>query len=178
MKRLDIVNGKIKKLSSILFDTSFNNSSNEDIELVKSELRRYVLEKKAIYQRNYDKRIKEMPWLKEHETYKELLTPNVEFNALFLELIHKYPYIVDDMNFLMPIVNFINGGDKLARLRELLSMRRYVFIDCEFLNKINHPNYENMKEIFRSLTLTSSNKFREFLKSQLLEIIGFMIIHV
>lgn len=164
MKRLDIVNGKIKKLSSILFDTSFNNSSNEDIELVKSELRRYVLEKKSIYQRNYDKRMKEMPWLKKSETYKELLTPNVEFNALFLELIHKYPYIVDDMSFLMPIVNFINGGDKLVRLRELLSMRRYVFIDCEFLNKINHPNYENMKEIFRSLTLTSSNKFREFFK--------------
>lgn len=164
MKRLDIVNGKIKKLSSILFDTSINGCSKDEIELVKNEIRKYALEKKAIYQRSYDKRIKEMPWLKEHETYKELLTPNVEFNALFLELIHKYPYIVDDMNFLMPIVNFINGGDKLARLRELLSMRRYVFIDSQFLNMINHPNYEDMKDVFTSLTLTSSSKFREFFK--------------
>ncbi len=157
MKRLDIVKLKIDKLSNMLLTTDNPKS-------IMQEIRKYILEKQAIYKRQYDKKINERIDLLENKTYKELLTGNIEFDALFLELICKYPHIVDDMTFLMPIVNFINAGDKIDRLNQLLAMNRNVFTDAKLLNRINDKNYDNIKNIFKSLTLMASKSFRDYFK--------------
>ena len=87
MKRLDIVTAKLKKLYGVLFDSkNFTDSdkiSSEDIENIKNEIRKYELEKKALYLKESNKFLKEMPWLMGNETYKKILTNNAEFNYLF-----------------------------------------------------------------------------------------------
>ncbi len=168
MKRLDIVTAKLKKLYGVLFDSkNFTDSdkiSSEDIENIKNEIRKYELEKKALYLKESNKFLKEMPWLMGNETYKKILTNNAEFNYLFLELIHKCPNIVNDMDILMPIVNFINGGtNKIARLREVLSFNRNVLNDAKLLRRINDNCFPQIKEILKSITLMSNPRFREYL---------------
>lgn len=158
MKRLEIVDAKIGKLTQMLLD-------KDDHSAVLNDLRKYIIEKKNIYQKQYDKMLEGMPELKTNENYRQALTGNIEFDTLFLELIVKYPHIINDMNFLMPIVNFINHGDKVVKVRELLSMNKGVFANNTLLNKINDVNYENIKEIFRSIPLMSSIEFKDYFKN-------------
>lgn len=158
MKRLDIVDAKISKLTQMLLD-------KDDHSAVLNDLRKYIIEKKTIYQKQYDKMLEGMPELKNNENYRQALTGNIEFDTLFLELIVKYPHIINNMDFLMPIVNFINHGDKVIKVRELLNMNRGVFDDHVLLNKINDANYENIKEIFRSIPLMSSIEFKDYFKN-------------
>ena len=168
MKRLDIVTAKLKKLYGVLFDsknfTGSDKISSEDIENIKNEIRKYEAEKKTLYLKESNRFLKEMPWLMGNETYKKILTNNAEFNCLFLELLHKCPNMVNDMEILMPIVNFINGNmNKIARLREVLSFNRNVLNDAKLLRRINDNCYPQIKEILKSITLMSNPRFREYL---------------
>ncbi len=168
MKRLDIVNGKLKKLYDVLFSITNSENSNkpstEKIENTKNEIRKYEREKTTIYLKESNKWLKEMPWLKDNETYKKLMTHNAEFNCLFLELIHKCPSMVDDMDLLMPIVDFVNNGtNKISRVRELLTLNRNVLSDKKLLKRINDKCYPQIKEVLKSITLMSNSKFREYL---------------
>ena len=168
MKRLDIVNGKLKKLYDVLFSVTNSENSNrptdEDVENTKNEIRKYEREKTTIYLKEVNKWLKAMPWLKDNETYKKIMTHNAEFDCLFLELIHKCPSIVDDMELLMPIVDFVNNGtNKISRVRELLTFNRNVLSDKKLLRRINDTCYPQIKEILKSLTLMSNPKFREYL---------------
>lgn len=158
MKRLEIVDAKIRKLTEMLFDT-------DNREAIQSDLRKYIIEKKSIYKKQYDKMLESMPELKNSENYRQALTGNIEFDTLFLELIVKYPHIINDNAFLMPIVTFINGSDRTTRVHELLKMHRSLFEDANLLNKINDANYEGIKDIFRSITLMTNPSFKEYLKS-------------
>ncbi|MDE6141540.1 MAG: hypothetical protein K2G03_02950, partial [Bacilli bacterium] len=62
MKRIDIVNAKLKKLYDILFSVSnsqdTNKLSNEDLENTKNEIRRYEREKNTIYFKEGNKLLK------------------------------------------------------------------------------------------------------------------------
>lgn len=168
MKRLDIVNAKLKKLYDSLFDETdlrdFDNISRNDLEKIKNEIRKYEEEKTLLYYKNYNARLKEMPWLVENETYKQLITYNAEFDFLFIELIHKCPSIVTNIELLMPIAQFINkASNKIAGLRELLSLNRNVLADSRLLSRINDKSYPQIKNILKSITLMSNQIFREYL---------------
>lgn len=163
MKRIDIVNAKLKKLYDILFN-AINKPSNEELENTKNEIRKYEREKNTIYLRESNKLLKEMPWLVENETYKKIMTHNMEFDYLFLILIRKCPDMINDMDILMTIVNFVNNGDnKMARVRELLTLNRNVLSDKKLLKRINDKCYPQIKEILKSITLMSNPRFREYL---------------
>lgn len=168
MKRLDVVNAKLKKLYDILFDVNnsqdANKPSEKDIESAKEEIRKYEREKTVLYLREFNKLIKQMPWLLENEVYKNIMTHNAEFDFLFLQLINKCPNLINDNNLLMPIVNFVNTGTKkYDKVRELLALNRNVLSDSKLLNRINDKCYPQIKEILKSFTLMSSQKFREYL---------------
>lgn len=168
MKRLDIVNAKLKKLYNTLFSVTNSDNANklsdEEKENTKNEIRKYEREKSILYLKESNKLLKEMPWLIKNETYEKIMTHNAEFDYLFLLLIKRCPNMVNDMEILMPIVNFINGGtNKIAKLRELLTINRNVLSDKNLLKRINDSCYEQIKDIFKSLTLMSNPRFREYL---------------
>lgn len=175
MKRLDIVNAKLKKLYAVLFDLSNPRDNQEEI---KNQIIKYERERTLIYSKEYYKRLKEMPWLSENDIYKQIITHNAEFDYLFLELIQKCPRIINDLGLLLPILDFINGGmelllpntaitnsgnNKIAKLRELLTLNRNVLADTRLLSRINDPCYPQIKDILKSITLMSNQKFRDYL---------------